>query len=77
MANSRFKIQAPSLQESLPEKQRITIVCHGEKPSRRANCPPEGGLYEEPFPPIPALFARIKSEYDSATISFVVMPNSF
>ena len=39
-------------------------------------CLPEDGLYEELFPPLPAFFARIKSEYDSATISFALMPNS-
>ena len=50
---------------------------NAEKNLRSAGgCPPEGGLYEEPFPPLAALFARIKSEYDSATISFAVMPNS-
>ena len=30
MPNSRFKIQDPGLQKSLPEKQRTTILYHGE-----------------------------------------------
>ena len=30
MENSRFKIQDPSLQKSLPEKQEITILYYGE-----------------------------------------------
>jgi hypothetical protein len=29
MENSRFKIQDPSLQKSLPEKQEITTLYHG------------------------------------------------